>query len=171
MSANKFENMNAKEIVNEILDIESGPKDVDAAFEALKTLDADTSKQVIDKVEKVMIKDTRAMAEQFDGLAPLATGVVALFNLLAPPKEIAEVQKEDAQDLTATQSTCQIFVRIAAVKGDEAKLLTKAVVKELFKLSKEDQSSTLQLEIAAAVAVNKTDAAKAAKKGAKAPRM
>ncbi len=140
---NKFENMSADEIVDELLYIEAGASHVDAAFEDLKALDAGVRKNVVNELEKALIEETAEGAEMFKMFGPM---LEALGDAVNAPEALTQ---EDKEDIAAVQSLSQTFNNIEKIKGAAAHPVTKAVVKEVAKLTPAQYNSpNLELETA-----------------------
>src|ERR1035437_1734325 len=99
---NTFKNMNAQEIVENIWDtMAEDVAQVDAAFEALKSLDAGVRKDVVDALEKLVIEDTRDMISELKLFGPMSTMEAMLSQF-----------GEEPGDLAAAQSVCQILLHV-----------------------------------------------------------
>src|ERR1035437_1086032 len=141
---NTFKNMNAQEIVENIWDtMAEDVAQVDAAFEALKSLDAGVRKDVVDALEKLVIDDTRKMVSKVKTFGPMSSMEAILSQFGEAPK-----------DLAAAQSSCQLLLHVSQIKGDEAQPATKAIVKEISTLPDEGYNSYSKLIVAVVKAVD-----------------
>ena len=157
---NKFENMSVNEIAKYINNIEAGPSHIDAAFEALKSLDAGTRKSVVDALENLVIDDIRDVVEDCEmTLGPLTKSTEQyLLSISGGPEEVA-----------MGQSACQIFLHISQIKGNEAHPVTKASVKALSALSDAQYNNAMKLTVVFMKACKKADAAEISKSAPKTP--
>ena len=147
MSGNKFAEMSAEEIMNVIDEVQTVTQ-VDPIFEALKSLDADKYKQVIDFIENYITEiDKDQIAETRQELSALKADD---YNL----------KHGSPEERVGTQAAAQIYFNISQIKGDEAHPLIKAIVQEIAKLSDQGYNSPYKLNSAFLKAYDTTYAPK-----------